>query len=215
MQTGFFSILSLPVSAINGIPDIAGTYEFKLPRKMSDEEFFEFCSLNPELRIEQDENGKLIIMPPVGFDSGYYEDEISGELRNWRKSKKNGLTLSSSTGFKLPDGSTRCPDAAWVNKDKIASLTKEQRKTFAPVVPDFVVEVRSSSDKLDDLKDKMENTWIKNGVRLAWLVDPIEEKAYIYRSGKSEETVPDFEQVLSGEDVCVGFELDLRELKEG
>ena len=181
---------------------------------MSDEEFFQFCSINPELLIEQDKQGKLIIMTPVGYDSGLYEDEVSGELRNWRKANKKGHTLSSATGFKLPDGSTRSPDSAWVSDEKKASLTKAQRKKFAPVVPDFVIEIRSSTDRLSRLKKKMKNVWMKNGVRLAWLIDPLKEKAYIYRQGQPEETINGFDHILLGEDVCEGFEFDLNELKE-
>ncbi len=195
------------------MPDFPGTYEIKLPQKMNDEAFIEFCSANPDLRIEQDKNGKLIIMAPVGFDGGIYEDETYGELRNWRKNLGKGKSLSPSTGFKLPDGSTHSADGAWVSDEKVAMLTPEQRQRFAPVVPDFIIEVRSASDRLPKLKKKMAEVWIKNGVRLGWLIDPIDKKAYIYRQNGSVETIQGFNHVLSGEDVCVGFKLDLSTIK--
>jgi Uma2 family endonuclease len=112
----------------------------------------------------------------------------------------------------LPDGSVRSSDGAWANSDKVNALSPEERKKFASLVPDFVIEIRSSSDRLSKLKSKMKDTWIKNGVRLAWLIDPIARKAYIYRADGSEEVIPNFNHVLSGEDVCPGFQLDLKTL---
>lgn len=214
MITGFLSALISPIPAIESMPELKGVYEIKLPRKLTDAEFLEFCSANSEILIEQDKNGKLIIMAPIGYGSGYYEGELFGELRSWCKTQNKGFTFTSSTGFRLPNGAIRSPDAAWVNDEKHATLTSEQIKTFAPIVPDFIIEVRSNSDRISRLKKKMKNTWMKNGVRLAWLIDPVKEKTYIYRQGKKVETLNGFDHVLSGEDVCEGFELDLGELKK-
>jgi Uma2 family endonuclease len=211
MAAGIFTILS----SIHGLvfPEMPGVLEIKLYKRMSDKDFFAFCSANPELQIEQDKNGKLIIMAPVGFDGGMYEDEVYGELRNWRKQAGKGKSLSPSTGFKLPDGSTHSADGAWVSDDKVAALTPEQRKKFALVVPDFVIEIRSASDRISRLKKKMTEVWIKNGVRLAWLIDPVDEKAYVYRLNGTTDTITNFNHVLSGEDVCEGFQLDLSKIK--
>lgn len=205
---------------IQGIPTITldmpstlGPVELKMPGRLNEDEFFTFCTANPDLQIEQDKHGKIIIMAPVGFDSGYYEGEAFGELRNWNRLNGMGRTFSPSTGFKLPDGSTHSADAAWISNEKIAKLTPDQRKRFAPIVPDFVIEVRSESDGITRLKRKMASVWIKNGVNLAWLIDPVKQNAYIYRQDGIVETIADFENVLSGEDVCEGFEFDLRMLR--
>lgn len=189
------------------------TIEISFKRPLTDDELWEIGRQNPDYKIEQDKNGKLHIMAPVGFNGGYFEGETFGELRNWQKAIKKGKTFSPSTGFKLPDGSTHAADGAWVSDEKIAKLTVEQRKKFAPIVPDFVIEVRSESDTLKALKSKMKTVWIKNGVRLAWLIDPLKQKAYIYRQDGSTAEIKDFEQKLSGEDVCPGFEFDLSLLK--
>jgi Uma2 family endonuclease len=187
-------------------------FELKPFRRMTEEEFVEFCTENPEMRIEQDKNGKLIIMPPVDFDSGLYEEEVIGQLYNWRSQNSLGRSFSPTTGFKLPDGSTRFADGAWASAEKVDTLTPKQRKKFAPFAPDFVIEVRSSSDRIGKLKKKMTDVWLANGVRLAWLIDPIAKKSYIYRPGQPVEELAGFDRSLSGEDVCPGFELDLRKL---
>ncbi|MCF8247947.1 MAG: Uma2 family endonuclease [Saprospiraceae bacterium] len=201
-------LLHLKIPSLN-LPDLPGSFEVQLDQKMDDDTFFDFCMANPDYRIEQDKNGKLTIMTPVGFDSGIYEDDTYGELRSWRKAIGKGKSLSPSTGFRLPDGSTHSADGAWVSDAKVAALTAEQRQKFAPIVPDFVIEVRSNSDRLAKLKKKMADVWIKNGVQLAWLIDPIDKKAYVYRQNGTVDTIPNFDHVLSGEDVCVGFKLDL------
>lgn len=206
-------LLASKYNVVIPLPTMEGIYEVKQPKPLTDEQFFTLCSMYPDFQIEQTKNGKLIIMPPVGLDSGLYEDETLGELRDWRKAIGQGRTLSPSTGFKLPDGSTHSADGAWVVDEKIEALTPEQRKRFAPLVPDFIIEVRSNSDRIARLKKKMTDVWIKNGVRLGWLIDPVEKNAYIYRQDGSSETIPSFDHVLSGEDVCVGFKLDLSKLK--
>lgn len=181
---------------------------------MSEAAFEQFCAQNRELRIEREANGKVTIMAPVHFDSGFFEGEVFGELRDFvKKSGIGGRALSPSTGFKLPDGATKSPDASWISAEKLANLPAEERKKFAAVVPDFVIEIRSDSDKLKKLKRKMEQTWIGNGVRLAWLIDPVKQKAYIYRQDGTVDVVPNFEGKLNGEEVLPGFELDLGILK--
>lgn len=185
-------------------------FEFKLSQRLSDEQFYQFCADNPDLRIEQDKNGNLIIMAPVDYEGGLSEDEAHGQLYIWRTQFGKGKSFSPSTGFKLPDNSIRSADGAWASDEKVNALPEEDRKKFPRLVPDFVIEIRSSSDRLYKLKKKMAETWIKNGVRLAWLIDPKMRKAYIYRQDGTVEELKGFDRKLSGEDVCPGFELDLK-----
>jgi Uma2 family endonuclease len=207
-----FLLLSSVLDTVLPLPDTEGVYEIKLPKALTDEQFFELCRKLPDYQIEQTKNGKLIIMPPVGLDGGIFEGEAYGALSSWRAFDGKGKSPSPSTGFRLPDGSTHAADGSWISDEKIAKLTPEERKGFAHIVPDFVIEVRSNSDRIARLKKKMTDVWIKNGVLLAWLIDPVEKKAYIYRQNGSSETIPSFDHVLSGEDVCEGFKLDLSKL---
>lgn len=187
-------------------------YELRFVPRYTHEEFVEFCAENPDLRLEQDKNGNILVMPPVDTDGGIAESHAHGLLYNWWLHYKKGNTFSPTTGFKLPDGSTRSADGAWASDEKVAALTPKQRKKFAPLVPDFVIEIRSKSDRIGKLKKKMTDTWIANGVRLAWLIDPKTKKAYVYRPDLPVEELDGFERSLSGEGVCRGFELDLRNL---
>ena len=187
-------------------------FELRPSQRMTDAEFMEFCAENPDMRIEQDKNGKIILMPPVDHDGGVAEGKTYGYLFLWWLTNQKGLAYSPTTGFTLPDTSIRSADGAWASDEKIAALSSADRQKFAPLVPDFVVEVRSNSDRIGKLKKKMTDTWIANGVRLAWLIDPKMKRAYIYRPGQPVEEVRGFHHVLSGEDVCPGLELDLKNL---
>ncbi len=195
---------------ISGVPIPGGQLQIKPSHHLSESEFQDFCASNQDLRIEQDKNGTIYIMAPVDHDGGITEGIVYGYLFMWWQNQgRPGSVYSPSTGFKLPDGSTRSADGAWASQDKIAALSPVQRKKFAPLVSDFVIEVRSSSDRLAQLKRKMTDTWIKNGVRLAWLIDPISQNAFVYRTDGSVLEVTGFSTKLSGEKVCPGFELDL------
>lgn len=174
---------------------------------MTDEEFFKFCLENPGLRIERNSNLEIIIMSPVSSLSGLHSSEIFIQLANWSKKDGRGLVFDSSTGFTLPDRSVLSPDASWMLLDKWNSLTSDDKDKFAPVCPDFIIEVRSKSDDIESLKEKM-NVWVKNGAALGWLVDPREKAVFIFRPGKHEEKVQGFHS-LKGEDPVRGFELDL------
>ncbi len=182
--------------------------------KMSDEEFDEFCFANPDLRIEQDTHGNIIIMPPSSYESGNHEVDPIIDLGLWNRRTKLGKVFSPSTLFKLPDGSKRMPDAAWVSLEKHNSLSEKERKSFAHIVPDFVIEVRSPSDRLKPLQGKMLTAWIANGVRLAWLIDPENQQAWVYRADGTESHITDFQQTISGETVLPGFEFDLKMLAQ-
>ncbi len=183
--------------------------EISLSGKMSQKEFEEFCKHNPGLQLEREPDGKIWIMPPVHLDSGFYEGEVFAELKIYSRKDGRGRAYSPSTGFRLPDGSTRSADASWVSNQQLDKLSPKERKSFARVTPEFVIEVRSDTDSLPKLKRKMVEAWIGNGVQLAWLIDPLERKAYIYRADGSVEVVPDFEVSLNGEKVLPGFKLDL------
>ncbi len=181
---------------------------------MSDDEFEVFCYQNPNLQIEQDKHGNIIIMSPVSYDSGNHESESLADLVFWNRKTKLGKTFSASTLFILPDGEKRMPDAAWITLEKHRNLPRWERKKFARIVPDFIVEIRSPSDSLHALKSKIKDVWIANGVRLAWLIDPIGEVSFIFRPGSEPEEVKGLDATLSGEDVLPGFEFDLSVLKE-
>jgi len=179
---------------------------------MSDKEFFHFCTENRDLRIERDANRQIYIMAPIGFETGNFNADITTDLTNWNRKNKSGKVFDSSTGFTLPDRAVFSPDAAWVCNDRILKLTKEQKKVFAPVCPNFVIELKSPSDNIPDLQNKMLK-WIENGCQLAWLIIPEKEEAYIYRADGSIEIVKGFNKKLSGENILPEFELDLSLLK--
>ncbi|MCE2934818.1 MAG: Uma2 family endonuclease [Cyclobacteriaceae bacterium] len=184
---------------------------FPVQNRFSDNELFEFCSANPDLHIERDSNGNLLIMSPSGGFSSNVHLKVYHQFANWVFANEAlGYGFDASGGFRLPDKSMRSPDAAFVSKPRWDSLTDEQKRQFPPLCPDFVIEVRSTSDALPQLKLKM-GEWIKNGCQLAWLVDPVEKQAYVFKPGFGTKHV-DFEQRLDGEDVLPGFELDLKKL---
>lgn len=184
----------------------------RLAEDMSDEEFYRFCQANRDLRIERDRDRKIIIMTPVGFESGYYENELLGELRRWNKESGLGVAASSSTGFLLPDGAVRAPDASWISNRRWHSIPASDKKRFLPLTPDFVAEIRSESDELPVLHAKMEE-YIEQGARLGWLLDPQEKTAYIYRADGSMEALEGWDRALSGEEVLPGFLFDLEGLR--
>jgi len=184
----------------------------KIPKEdsLTDDELFRICTANKELRIERDESGQLILMSPAGSFSSNRNFILNGLFSQWVESHLDlGYAFDSSGGFILPDNSMRSPDTAWIKKDRWDSLTVEAREKFAPICPDFIVELRSKSDSLSQLKKKME-AWITNGCELAWLIDPIERKAYIYKPNAPMRELNDFSGKLSGENLLPGFELDLK-----
>jgi Uma2 family endonuclease len=185
----------------------------QFPDDMTEEEFLAFSRQHEPFRMEREADGTVIIMSPVGSDSGYFENRINVQLELWNRSQPvPGLTFSSSTGFRLPNGAIRSPDASWMALESWQSVPEAERKGFLPRCPDFVVELRSPGDPLPSLQAKMAE-WMANGARLAWLIDPVEEKVFIYRPEQEVEPVADFSAVLSGEDVLPGFAFDLKLLR--
>lgn len=180
----------------------------RITNAMSDEEFLWFCQENKDLRIERNSKLEIVLMSPVTSLSGFWNMEISRQLANWAVGEKNGFAFDSSAGFTLRDRSILSPDASWVSKAKWSSLSEEDKNKFAPICPDFVIEIRSKSDHLEDLKTKM-NCWIANGAQLGWVIDPTQKIVLIYRPGKEPEEIVGFDKKLMGEGPVKGFELDL------
>ncbi|MDL5047596.1 Uma2 family endonuclease [Oscillatoria amoena NRMC-F 0135] len=180
--------------------------------QMTDEEFFRFCQDNRDFKFERTPQGQIIFMSPTCFLTGDRNSEIITQLRNWNKKNKGGHTVDSDTGFYLPNGAMRNPDAAWISYERLNKLPKEELERFPHVCPDFIVELKSKSDRLQDLKTKM-NEWIDNGCRLGWLIDADEEIVYIYAPGQPENVHRGFDTPLSGEPVLHNFQLILSELR--
>lgn len=180
------------------------------PDKMTPEEFWEFCQENPQVRAELTRDGDMIIMPPTGFETSDRNLEILLQLGSWAKKNKTGKATESNAGFILPNGATYAPDAAWTSNERLAKFSEKEKKKFLPLCPDFVIELRSSSDNLKELQAKMEE-YIENGARLGWLIDPKTKTAHIYRGNGEVEILNDPEKV-SGENVLENFELNLSEI---
>ena len=178
--------------------------------ELTDDQFYEFAQLNRDLRIERTAQGELVIMPPTGGETGQRNVEITVQLGVWAKRDGTGITFDSSTGFRLPNGATRSPDAAWVRREHLATLSAAARKKFLPLGPDFVIELRSATDSLATLQEKMQE-YLANGTQLGWLIDPEQKRVFIYRPQAPVEELHRPE-ALSGEPLLAGFTLDLREV---
>lgn len=187
--------------------------KFPPDTQFTDDELFRFCAANKELRIERDQNGQIIIMPPTGGMSGNRNFKVNTLFGKWVAANEHlGYGFNSSTGFRLPSKAMRAPDVAWVHRDRWEKLRPEDQEKFPPLTPDFIIEIRSKSDSLQELKQKMLE-WIANGCQLAWLVDPLEQKAYVFTANGLTNTVDSFNESLDGADVLPGFQLDLSALK--
>jgi Uma2 family endonuclease len=174
-------------------------------RPMSDDELMRFCAANEALRVEREPNGELLVMTPAGLKTSKMNSRISRFLDEWAEADGRGIATDSNGGYTLPDGSMRAPDAAWVLNSRWQQLSEEDQGGFAPICPDFVIELRSPSDKLPDLKAKME-MWIANGAEVAWLIDPIEKAITIYHPG-AEPAVLTHPTSVQGTGPIAGFEL--------
>ena len=185
----------------------AYTINFDVITKINDEQFFQLCRNNPELRLEQNQNGEIIIMSPTGGETGSYNAEFNADFVNWNRRKKLGKIFDSSTGFQLPLGSKRSPDVAYIQQERWDKLTQEEKEKFPPIAPDFVLELKSKTDSLKELQEKMEE-YMNNGVQLGWLINPEKKQVEVYRQGQ-EKVILDNPQTLSGEDILPEFRLDL------
>lgn len=174
------------------------------------EQFVELSLANRELQLERTATGELIVNPPTGGETGYRNLDIEGQLWLWNSRAKLGKAFNSSTGFHLPNGADRSPDASWVRQERWDALTPKQKESFIPLCPDFAVELRSKSDNMEPLRAKMKE-YMDNGARLGWLIDRKNRKVEIYRQNQEVEVL-DNPETLSGEDVLLGFVLDLTEV---
>ena len=178
---------------------------------VNSEQFADLAIANRDLRLERTATGQLIVNPPTGSESGKRNLSISTQLGNWYElNEMLGEAFDSSTGFELPNGANRSPDASWVSKERWDALTPEQRKGFATLCPDFVVELRSPTDSLKGLREKMQE-YMDNGAQLGWLIDPQNKRVEIYRSGKDIEIL-DNPRTLSGEMGLPEFTLSLKRI---
>jgi Uma2 family endonuclease len=197
------------------IPESRLPARLAFPRRpMSDDEFYEFCMANPDVRLERTAEGEIIIVPPAGLESGFQSGDAFGELRAWARRNRRGKAVDATAGFVLPDGATLSPDAAWISNGRIKRLSKDQRRRFAPLAPEFIIEVSSPSDRLKDVKKKME-TWMRGGVDLGWLIQADRKTVYIYRAGQPEPEKRTGIKKLKGEGPVAGFELDLTDIWAG
>ncbi len=177
---------------------------------LTDEQFFMLCQDNPDLRFERSADGELIIMPPTGGITGDRNSDLNYQLRGWSRKNKLGKIFDSSTGFKLPNGANRSPDASWVKMERWNTLTEDEKEKYIPLCPDFAVELMSPSDTLEKTRAKMKE-YMENGASLGWLINRKQQQIEIYRPNQEVEIV-NFPQTLSGEDILPGFVLDLTEI---
>jgi Uma2 family endonuclease len=183
------------------------TVSLKSVIDMTDDQFFQLCQNNRELRFERNANGELIIMSPAGGETGNRNGRLNQQLFNWTDADGTGIAFDSSTGFKLPNGADRSPDASWIKLERWDALTDEEKQKFPPICPDFVIELLSPSDSLKTTQEMMQE-YIDNGVGLGILINRKSRQVEIYRQGKEVEVL-DSPVTVSGEDVLKGFVLNL------
>ena len=197
------------------LPELTSTATLVLDREhgVSLDAYLAFCEANPDLRLERTAQGEIVIVPPAGGESDHRCVDAIYQLVGWARKDRRGKAFGSSVEFILPNGAALSPDAAWVSNARLATLTKEQRKQFLRVVPEFVVEVLSPSDRLKEAQRKMLE-WLANGVELAWLIDGDSRCVHVYRQG-CEPTVCSGIETLAGEGPVEGFVIELAEIWEG
>ncbi len=197
-------------------PEPYGPVVLRLPPelKLTEDQMLELCSLNDELRIEINARGELELMAPTSGNTSNRNNKISSRLEIWAEDDSAGLAFDSNGGFVLPNGALRSPDASWALKSRLAELPQGAMDRFVPLCPDFVIELRSHSDRLRDIQDKMEE-YLNNGSRLGWLIDPIDSnhRVYIYRPGVAVEVL-EAPETLSGDPELPGFVLDMQRIWE-
>ena len=178
--------------------------------ELTEEQFLAFCEMNHEARIERTAEGELEIMPPAGMYTGSKELDIGAQLRSWARRDGSGIAFGPSSGFTLPNGAVRGPDAAWITKTRLTELTTEDKRGFGHICPDFVIELRSQSDSLRVIQAKMDE-YMENGARLGWLIDPQNRRIYVYRPNSEIEILESPESV-SADPELKGFTLNLEEV---
>jgi Uma2 family endonuclease len=192
----------------NNTVSLPATLELNID--LTDEQFFQLCQQNRDLRFERTARGALIIMPPTGSETSDRNAELTYQLRAWSRQNQLGKSFDSSGGFKLPNGAERSPDASWVKMERWNALTQSEQERFAPLCPDFVVELMSPSDSLEKTRTKMRE-YMDNGSSLGWLINRQQQQVEIYRPNREVEILTN-PQTLSGEDILPGFVLDLSQI---
>jgi len=197
------------------LPDLDAPVTLTLDseNRLSDDDYFAFCMANPDLHIERTAQGEIVIVPPAGYESDYDNVDCVSQLKVWSKRDGRGRVSGCSVQFFLPDGSAMSPNVAWLSNERFAGLTKQQRRQFPRVVPEFIVEVMSPSDRLRAAQRKMQK-WIDNGVQLGWLIDGDNRCVYVYRQGREMRQVRNVSQI-EGEGPIEGFVLDLTDIWAG
>ena len=180
--------------------------------ELTDDEFFALCQINRDLRFERTSQGDIIIMAPTGAETGIRNSSITAQLYIWAKRDGTGVVFDSSTGFKLPNGADRSPDAAWIPRSRLATLTAKQKETFLPLCPDFVIELLSPTDALSITQAKM-TEYIENGSQLGWLIDPEMRQVHVYRPHQAVAILDNVMEIAADPELP-GFVLDLREIWE-
>ncbi len=180
---------------------------------MDDDALFDFCQKNEWYKIERTAEGRIIMHPPTGFETGSQNIGIAARLWIWAERDGRGVAADSSTGFILPNTAERSPDASWILKSRLAPISIAKKRKFLPAAPDFVIELRSQSESLSELQDKMDE-YMQNGVSLGWLIDPLAKKAHIYTPDRAP-VILEQPKTLTGEGVIAGFVLDLTDVWRG
>ena len=186
----------------------AVTLNLKPIIELTDDQFYQLCRSNPDVKFERNAKGEIVIMSPTGGETGNWNFEIAVDFGIWHRQTPLGVCFDSSTCFKLPNGSDRSPDVAWIRIERWNELTSEEKEKFPPIAPDFVLELMSPNDSLRDTQAKMQE-YMDSGVRLGWLINPKTRRVEIYRQGQPPEILQSPTE-LSGEDVLPGFVLNLQ-----
>jgi Uma2 family endonuclease len=197
------------------LPDLtsAATLTLGPEDRLTDDEYFEFCMENPDINFERTARGEIVIVPPAGPESDYRNADAIGHLWQWAKKDGRGKFFGATVQFLLPDGSGLSPDAAWVSRKRLGALSKKELRKFAHLVPEFVIEVMSPSDRPGAAQTKM-RTWAANGVELGWLIDGDKRRVYVYRGTAEPIVVTDADRIV-GDGPVEGFVLPLQDIWEG
>ena len=177
---------------------------------LTERQFENLCKNHRDVKFELNKKGDLLITPPTSPEAGWKNSDLTTDVNNWSRKDKTGIVFDSSTMFTLPNGAKRSPDVSWMTKKKYDGLSDDEKQTFSKIVPDFVIELRSPTDNLKPIQNKMAE-YVENGVKLGWLIDPNEKKVYVYRAN-GEIEILDNPETVSGEDILKGFELNVREI---
>ena len=187
---------------------LAVTINFNAIAQITDDQFYQLCRQNPEVKFERNATGEITVMSPTGGETGNSNAEINSDIVIWNRRTKLGVCFDSSTCFKLPNGANRSPDVSWIKQERWDALTLEEKQKFPPIAPDFVLELMSPTDSLKDTQDKMQE-YMDNQVKLGWLINRKTRRVEIYRQGQEKEIL-ECPAELSGEDILPGFVLNLQ-----